>query len=379
MDMAKYAVTAVVTEGRSLRAVAGATGRSKSWVARQVTRFNAGGEAALALKKRGPVRAPNQTPFDLEDEIVTLRKQLDDEGWDAGASTIRYHLLERDGRAPARSTIHRVLVRRGFVVPQPQKRPTSSWLRFEADLPNERWQTDMTYWHLADGTKVEIVNFIDDYSRLVLASSVMRVATSKSTLAVMRRCVERWGLPKSLLSDNGLIFTGHYRGSYSALEIELATLQVSFKHGRPYHPQTQGKIERYHRTLKKWLARQPAMDSIPALQRQVDRFVTYYNEVRPHQARGCPPLRAWRERDKASVVIDGEPVPAQTRLRYDRVDSTGKVSLRYSTKLHHIGVGRAHAGEHVIMLVADLDVRVLSETGQMLKRLTLDPSRDYQR
>src|ERR1700722_2793748 len=108
MDMAKYAVTAVVNEGRSLRAVASATGRSKSWVARQVTRFNAGGEAALALKKRGPVRAANQTPFDLEDEIVALRKQLHDEGWDAGASTIRYHLLERDGRAPARSTIHRV-------------------------------------------------------------------------------------------------------------------------------------------------------------------------------------------------------------------------------------------------------------------------------
>jgi len=107
MDMAKYAVTAVVNEGRSLRAVANATGRSKSWVARQVTRFNAGGEAALALKKRGPMRAPNQTPFDLEDEIVALRKQLDDEGWDAGASTIRYHLLERDGRAPSSSPSRR--------------------------------------------------------------------------------------------------------------------------------------------------------------------------------------------------------------------------------------------------------------------------------
>jgi transposase InsO family protein len=379
MDLAKYAVTAVKVEGRSLRSVANATGRSKSWVARQVARFNEGGDEGLAARKRGPLRAPNQTSLDLEDEIVVMRKQLDEEGFDAGARTIRYHLTQRYGTAPATSTIHRVLQRRGFVVPEPQKRPQSSWLRFEADLPNERWQTDMTYWHLANGTKVEIVNFIDDYSRVVLASTAMPVATSKSVLALMRRCVERWGLPKSLLSDNGLIFTTAYRGSYSALEIELATLHVTFKHGRPYHPQTQGKIERYHRTLKKWLKKQPGAGSIPALQRQIDRFVTYYNEVRPHQARGCPPLRAWRAPDKAAPIIDGMPVLAQTRLRRDRVDATGKVSLRYNTKLHHIGVGRAHAGESVIILVANLDVRVLSETGEVLKHLTLDPSRDYQR
>ncbi len=168
MDRARYAVDAVELEGRSMRSVASSIDMSKSWVAKQVARYRAGGYGALALGSRAPHRRPTQLACVLEDEIVAIRKHLDEEGLDAGPLTIKYHLSQRHGTAPGRSSIHRALVRRGFVTPQPQKRPRSSWQRFEADLPNETWQADMTHWSIDDGTeegmKVEIIDFVDDYS-----------------------------------------------------------------------------------------------------------------------------------------------------------------------------------------------------------------------
>jgi transposase InsO family protein len=378
MDLAKYAVTAVVVEGRSLRSVAASTGRSKSWVGRHVQLYRQGGDEALEPKKRGPVTAKNRTDAVVEDAIVALRKQLTEEGYDAGARTLRYHLGETDLEVPARATIHRVLQRRGFVTPQPQKRPRSSWIRFESALPNETWQSDMTHWQLGDAQPVEIVNFIDDYSRAVLCSNVVCVATAADVVRLFFATTDLYGLPQSVLSDNGAIYTAAYRGSHSGLEIELAMLGIRFKHGKPYHPQTQGKVERYHLTLKKWLRKQPAASSIEELQSQIDRFVRYYNEKRPHQARDCPPMHAWRSLDKATPELDGQPLLAKTRVRHDHVDHWGAVTLRYRRKLHHISVGRAHRHRRVIILMADLDVRVITDDGEILRHFTLDPTRDYQ-
>jgi transposase InsO family protein len=384
MDLAKYAVTAVLVEGRSVRAVAASTGRSKSWVQRHVQLYRDGGDTALVPKRPGPVvgRGPRRSSPELEDAIVTLRKELSEQGYDAGADTIRYHLAQARDVVPAAMTIHRVLRRRGFVVAQPQKRPRSSWVRFESDLPNETWQSDMTHWQIEDDAGdevgVEIVNFIDDYSRAVLCSAVLPVATAAEVVRLFYGCVERFGLPESILTDNGAIYTTAYRGAHSGMEIELATLGIAYKHGKPYHPQTQGKVERYHLTLKKWLRKQPAALSIEELQAQIDRFVTYYNEVRPHTARGGPPMHAWRALDKASPVIGGHPVLAKTRVRRDRVDKTGCVSLRYRRNMHHISLGRRFAGTRVLILQADLDVRVVSENGNLIRHFTLDPSKNYQ-
>jgi transposase len=152
MDHARYAVDAVEIEGRSLRAVASSIGMSKSWVAKQVVLFRAGGYEGLVRRSTAPHRRPTQLPIELEDEIVMLRKQIDEEGLDAGPLTIQYHLRRRHAAAPGRSSIHRVLTRRGFVTPQPHKRPRTSWQRFEAKLPNETWQADMTHWVIDDGT-----------------------------------------------------------------------------------------------------------------------------------------------------------------------------------------------------------------------------------
>jgi len=378
MDIAAYCVNAVLVEGRSIREVAKATGCSKSWVHRHVQLFRGGGDDALVPRKRGPKVSPTQTSLAMEDEIVGWRKLLSDDGLDAGALTIRYHLAQSHEEVPTTRTIHRILVRRGFVTPQPQKRPRSSWLRFEHDLPNECWQSDMTHWQLADQTSVEILNFIDDFSRCVLASVVVPVATAPEVVRVFYQAADRYGLPASVLTDNGAIYTARYRGATTGLELDLAMLGITFKHGKPYHPQTQGKIERYHRTLKKWLRKQPAAESIAELQDQIDRFVEYYNETRPHQARGCPPMHAWRSLDKATPVLDGQPVVAATTVRRDKVDKGGTVTLRYRSKLHHIGLGRKYGGQRVLVLMANLDVRVINEEGKVIRHLTLDPSVNYQ-
>jgi transposase len=152
MDLARYVVDAVVLEGRSYREVARAHGVSKSWVGKLVGRYREGGYGAIEPRSRAAKRVPHRVPDEVEDEIVGLRKELAELGLDAGACTIHYHLGLRRAQVPSVSTIWRVLRRRGFVVPQPHKRPRSSWMRFEAKLPNECWQSDVIHWRLGDGT-----------------------------------------------------------------------------------------------------------------------------------------------------------------------------------------------------------------------------------
>jgi transposase InsO family protein len=379
MDLARYVVDAVVVEGRSYREVARAHGVSKSWVGKLVGRFRAGGYPAIEPRSRAARRIPHRTPDALEDEIVALRKELAELGVDAGAQTIHYHLGTRHEAVPSVSTIWRVLRRRGFVTPQPHKRPRSSWIRFEAQLPNECWQSDVTHWRLGDRTEVEIVNFIDDHSRLAVAARVLGTATAPQVLRVFRAAGERWGLPAALLTDNGCVYTTWHRGGPNVMQTELLALGIEFRHSRPYHPQTCGKVERFHQTMKAFLARQPPAGSIPELQTQVDRFVAYYNEVRPHRARERrPPRVAFEARAKARPSGPMIRVGAGVRVRRDRIDNNGKVTLRHRTRMHHIGVGHAHKGKRVIMLVDGLDVRVVSQDGELLRQLTLDPTRDYQ-
>jgi len=107
-------------------------------------------------------------------------------------------------------------------------------------------------------------------------------------------------------------------------------------------------------------------------------FVRYYNEVRPHQAKGCPPMHVWRTLDKATPTLAGQQLLAKTSVRHDRVDDTGAVTLRYRRRLHHISIGRRYKGRRVIILMADLDVRVVTDDGELIRHLTLNPTKNYQ-
>jgi transposase InsO family protein len=379
MDLARYVVDAVVLEGRSYREVAAAHGVSKSYVGKLMGRFRDGGYEAIAPRSRAPGHVPHRTPDATEDAIVALRKELGDRGLDAGALTIHYHLSLTGEQVPSVSTIWRVLRRRGFVIPQPHKRPRSSWVRFEAQLPNECWQSDVTHWRLADGIEVEIVNFIDDHSRLAVASHVLARATAPAVLRVFQTAAATWGFPAALLTDNGCVYTTWHRGGPNVMQTELLALGIDYRHSRPYHPQTCGKVERFHQTMKAFLAKQDPATSIAVLQTQVDRFVEYYNEVRPHRACGRrPPRTAFDARDKARPEGPKIVVGAGVRVRRDRIDKQGRLTLRHRTKLHHIGMGAAHRGKRVVMLIHDLDVRVVCLDGEVLRHFTLDPNKDYQ-
>jgi len=381
MSLAELVITSVKLEGRTKSEVARDYRVSRYWVHQLVRRYETEGEAAFEPRSKRPRGNARAISLEVEDRIIRLRKDLAKNGLDAGAETIRVH-LQRDPtltRIPATSTIWRILTRRGFVTPQPRKRPKGSGTRFCAAMPNERWQADTTHWQLADGTAVEILNIEDDHSRLDLASDARITTTGEDVLASFRRAFGRHGVPARVLTDNGAIFTGKpRRGGRVALELELDLLRVRFDHSRPYHPQTCGKVERFHQTQKKWLAAQTPATTIEQLQRQLDRFRRYYNQVRPHRALDRrTPAEAYAARPKAQPA--GPRIPPHYRVRRDRADKLGVVTLRYDSQLRHIGLGREHARKVVRMLIADLAIRVIdAETGELLRELTLDPTKDYQ-
>lgn len=370
-------VTSVILEGRSKAEVARDYGVSRRWVHTLVDRYLAGGWAAIEPQSRRPKSNPRQITRELEEEIVLWRRSLSGGGHDAGAHTIATHLKRTHGKAPAVSTIWNVLARNGLVTPQPKKRPRSSYNRFEADLPNETWQSDFTHWRLADGTDTEILTFIDDHARKALSITAHNVVTGTIVLADFRRNVEEYGPPASTLTDNGLVFTAKYRGGKNGFENELRLLNIDQKNGRPNHPQTQGKVERFQQTLKKWLRAQPAVNTLDELQTQLDYYRHYYNTIRPHRSlQHRTPDEAYNSRPKAgpSGTVGGH-----WRIREDRIDNEGKVTLRYGSRLHHIGIGRAHKGTRIRLLIHDQHVRIIAtETGELLRELILDPSRDYQ-
>ena len=247
MSKAQLVITAVVLEGRSKTAVARDYDVSRQWVHQLVARYQAQGAAAFEPRSRRPHTNAHAISPELEERIVRLRKTLDKAGYDAGAATIAEHLARDPDvtKVPALSTIWRILTRRGFVSPQPHKRPRSAWKRFTADQPNQLWQADVTHWRLADNTEVEILNILDDHSRVALASLARPTITGPDVLDTFLATFTRWGTPAAVLTDNGAIFTATpRRGGRSALQVTLGELGINYINSRPYHPQTCGKVER---------------------------------------------------------------------------------------------------------------------------------------
>ena len=375
MVLRQMVVDAVVLEGRSIREVARSYGVSKSWVYELVRRFREGGEQALEPRSTAHRNNPRQMSHALEEEVVRLRKELVDLGTDAGAQTIHWHLTQRHATPPSVSAIYRALRRRGFINPEPRKRPRASYVRFEADLPNECWQADMTHWQLKDGAEAEILNFIDDYSRMVLACEVFVTAKGDDVRQLFETACLSWGTPASVLTDNGAIFNATRRKGRSGFESDLLAAGVLYKHSAPYHPQTCGKVERWHQTLKGFLDKNPAA-SLEELQLVLDRVVRYYNEERPHRSRGQTPRAAYDARAKALPhTLINQP---HHRIRKDVVDNDGKVTLRYKGRLLHVRIGYHHRAKRVRLYIIDDHIRVVDEEGEYLGEITINPTKNYQ-
>jgi transposase InsO family protein len=382
-------VIAAVLAGHSQSEVARTYGVSQGWISRLMARYQADGEAAFEPLSRAPKTSPTATPPETVELVLRLRKQLDEAGLDAGADTIGWHLAHHHGTTVSRATINRILVRAGTVTPQPAKRPKSSYLRFEAAQPNQTWQSDFTHYRLTnpDGTPgpdVEILTWLDDHSRYALSVTAHVRVTGPVVLATFRKAIAIHGVPASTLTDNGMVFTTRFsggKGGRNHLEAELRELHVTQKNGQPNHPQTQGKAERFQQTLKKWLRSQPNQPhTLAELQALIDTFVALYNQQRPHRSlpHQATPATIYTSLPKATSSNDRSR-DTHDRVRHDKIDKAGSVTLRVAGRLRHIGVGRTYARTDIILLVQDLHVRIVdAATGELLRELTIDPRRDYQ-
>jgi transposase InsO family protein len=383
MSKARLVITAVTAEKRPVSEVARTYGVARSWIYTLLARYQAEGEAAFEPRSRRPGTSPAAISDATVELIVALRKELSGQGLDAGPDTICWHLRRHHQIRVSPATVSRYLARHGLVVPEPKKRPRSSYIRFQADQPNECWQADFTHYPLADGTGTEILTWLDDHSRLALSVTAHHRVTGPVVLTAFRAAVAAHGAPASTLTDNGMVFTTRLsggKGGRNALEHELRRLGIRQKNGKPNHPQTQGKVERFQQTLKKWLRAQPAQPAnLAQLQAQLNTFASEYNHRRPHRSlpQRATPATAYAARPRA--VPGDRAADTHDRVRTDRIWAVGTVTLRHAGKLHHIGVGRQHAGTEVLILTQDLHIRIISKaTGELLRELTLDPSRDYQ-
>jgi transposase InsO family protein len=244
MSKARLVITAVTAGKRPVSEVAQSCGVARSWVCALLARCQAEGEAAFEPRSRRPRTSPSAISDQAADLIVRLRKELSEQGLDAGPHTIRWHLEHHHQVTVSAATISRYLTARGLITPEPRKRPKSSCIRFQAEQPNECWQSGFTRYPLADGTGTEILTWLDDHSRHALSVTAHDRVTGRIVLKAFRAAIIAHGAPASTLTDNGMVFTTRFSGGKSgrnALENELRTLGITQKNGKPNHPQTQGK------------------------------------------------------------------------------------------------------------------------------------------
>jgi transposase InsO family protein len=391
VSKARLVITAVVVEGRGVRETARRYKVSPGWVSRLIARYRAEGEAAFEPRSRRPHSQPTAIPAATAELITELRRDLTRQGLDAGAHTIAWHLTQQHQQTVSEATIWRTLQRAGLIIPEPKKKPKAAFICFAAEQPNEMWQTDFTHYRLTrpngtPGADVEILTFLDDHSRYALSITCYQPVTGPAVLAAFRQTVADQGIPISVLSDNGMVFTTRFSGgragrdTLNGFQSELRRLGVIEKHSRPNHPTTCGKVERFQQTLKKWLRAQPQQpQTVAELQALCDTFVAYYNSGRPHRSLDRrTPAAAYQARPKATPAAS-TPAEPQARVRRDIIDSDGKLTLRHNGRLHHIGMSRTHARTPVLMLINGCDIRIIhATTGEMLRELHLNPAVDYQ-
>ena len=381
MSKRRLVITAVVVEGRTHAEVAAEYGMSRSWVTKLVARYHAEGDAAFHPKSRRPHSSPTRVSHVVTEQIVNLRVELTNSGLDAGPHTIQWHLNTHHGIDVSVSTIRRRLLTAGLIEPEPKKRPKNTYLRFEAELPNETWQSDFTHIWLANGTDTETITWIDDHSRKALHVTVHPRVTGNIVRDTFDQTAGINGFPASVLTDNGLVYTARFaggKGGRNQIETRLAELGIKQKHTRPNQPTTTGKVERFQQTMKKWLTAKPPAKTIPELQHLVDQFVDIYNHQRPHTSLGkVTPDVAYKRLPKDQP--HGEGAGHHYRIRHDIIDPTGTVSLRRAGRMHHVMIGRPYKRTPVILIIDDLDIRVVDKTtGELLRHLKLNPEIGYQ-
>jgi putative transposase len=323
-------------------------------------------------------RHPGAIPVEVEELAVRLRKELADAGWDHGPVTVRHRLGELGLSAPAASTLARVFTRRGMVLAQPQKRPRSSYRRFEFATVHECWQLDAFQSTLADGSVCVVYQVLDDRSRMLVASHVTAGETAQGAITVIDKAIAAHQVPVLLLTDNGSAFNQTRRGLSSQLVAHLQALGCRAITGRPGHPQTQGKDERVHQTTQRWLGARPRPATEAGLLSLLEVFDQQYNNTRPHQSlRMRTPAQAMAEEPHAVPPTPAEPSNPSTapavRACRRRVGLNGKISVRYVA----IQLGYEHRSTTVTVVLTGDHVAIFDPAGTLIRSLTLEPGRTY--
>jgi transposase InsO family protein len=246
MSRARVAVLQIVSKQLSVTDAAAEYGISRRHLHRLLARYREGGLEAIEPRSRRPKTTPIATSEKIRARVIELRAQLTADGLDAGPHTIGWHLEQEGHKPPAPATISRILHQAGLIIPQPRKRPRSSYTRFEMAQPNEMWQSDFIHWRLAGGTDLEVLNWLDDHSRYLLSCTAHEPVSGEVVVSVFLGLIEEYGPPAATLTDNGSVYTSRFTGGRNAFEYVLPLLGIRQKNGSPGHPQTQGKTERFH-------------------------------------------------------------------------------------------------------------------------------------
>ena len=342
-----------------------------------------GAAAALEPRSRRPKTSSTRTTDEVKQQALGVRAALESSGLDHGPISV-HDKMKVLGMAPVPSvaTLARIFREAGVARLEPKKKPRSAWRRFVYPAPNACWQLDATEYVLTGGRKCVILQLIDDHSRYAVASHVAWGETSEAAITVFDKAVAGHGVPQRLLSDNGAALNPSRRGVLGQLVVHVMALGVEPITGKPYKPTTQGKNERFHRTLFRYLDKQPLADSLAELQTQVDAFDPIYNTERPHQ--GLPgrvtPSVAWeatpkaeaprpsREQFRRPIVPPPPPVPVPTNLPDDtKVKKLSSIGTFFLDRVNYKVDGR-RAFEQVLVVtdndkitVADLDGEILIE------------------
>ena len=363
-----------VAEGSSVTAACARLGISRDTFYRYRRRLADEGLPGVLPRSSRPLRSPGTTPPEIASMILAEHDRLRREGWDHGARSIQARLARAGVAVPSARTVHRVLVREGLITPEPEKRPRSSFHRFEHPAPNACWQLDGTEWSLAEGTPACILRLIDDHSRLILASRAAPGETTDQAWALMQTAMARHGRPVLLLSDGGSAFTSRRtNGGLGVFEQRLREHGINPVVSSPSHPQTCGKKERDWQPLKRWLTAQPPAADLAQLQRLLDTYDVLFNTDRPHQALGHDtPHERYTASPKAIPEPGPRPAPATTKQRAVRSGGVVDLGNRY-----RILIGHQWTGATVTVVRDDLDVTILHGS-TIIKRLTIDPTRKSQ-
>jgi transposase InsO family protein len=365
-------------EAVNVAAVCRAAGVSRKTFYKFVARYREEGLDGLRLRSRRPHAPPNLSPVDVEDAVVLARKQLADEGLDNGPISIYWRLVDAKmlpalpGRVPARMTIHRILTRRGMIVPAPRKRPRSvRCRRFTRPRANELWQIDGFEVRLADGTTATVIQLLDDHSRLDLGGRAAVSENGPDVWAAFTTAAAAYGLPAQVLTDNGSAFSGARRGWEAIFETNLRALGVHPITSSRNHPQTCGKNERVHATTERWLAKQPVPRNLGELQSLLDRYRDIYNHRRHQALQMRTPQQVYTLADKTGPAF--APLPPPTRVSHPIVSPRGAIGVDNT----EIGLGRRHTGATTTVFRAGDDVTIFI-ANQLIRTLTIDRRRRYQ-